>query len=83
MKILSLPRPMEIYSRIFRLQLPKTSKSDMSSFSWHPSVDNTILSVGAAGKLHYLTIYERIVMSWSPSLDLVWGCGKQVPLLFC
>lgn len=60
------------------VQLPKTSKYNMSSYSWHPSVDNIILGVSAIGKLYYLTIHERIVMSWSPSLDLVWGCGKKM-----
>lgn len=60
------------------LQLPKSSKTNISSYSWHPSIENTILSITTASTFHYLKIFELITMSWSPSLNLVWGCGKHM-----
>lgn len=62
-------------------QLPKSAKYNISSYSWHPSIENKILTVSATGGLHYLEVFERITMSWSPTLDLVWGCGKH--MLMC
>ncbi|XP_065666552.1 GATOR2 complex protein MIOS-B isoform X2 [Hydra vulgaris] len=62
------------------IHLPKLSKSTINSFSWHPA-ENKILVISASGELNYMKIYEKIAMSWSPSLEFVWGCGKY--LLSC
>ncbi|XP_065053231.1 GATOR2 complex protein MIOS-like isoform X2 [Rhopilema esculentum] len=54
------------------------SKGALSSFSWHPTKENVMLSANATGNVNYTKIYERITMSWSSGNGLVWGCGKEM-----
>jgi len=68
-----------IFERNF--QSSRASTQTLSSYSWHPSLENAMLTISSNGSMNYMKIFERITMSWSPSLDLVWGCGKH--MLIC
>eukprot|EP00794_Sanderia_malayensis_P003126 gene3126-3594_t len=54
------------------------SKSTLSSFCWHPSNENVILTASTTGNLNYVQIFERIALSWSSNSGIVWGCGRHM-----
>ncbi|XP_031568130.1 GATOR complex protein MIOS-like [Actinia tenebrosa] len=56
----------------------KSSKTDISSFSWHPTHENRMLTISSNGSLSDFTIFERISVAWSPSSQLTFGCGKHL-----
>ncbi|XP_041365811.1 GATOR complex protein MIOS-like [Gigantopelta aegis] len=45
-------------------------QSVVSSFCWHPSQENRLLSVAFSGDLQDIKMYERIPLVWSPSFHL-------------
>ncbi|XP_046334805.1 GATOR complex protein MIOS-like [Haliotis rufescens] len=51
--------------------------SVISSFTWHPTHENRLLSVTSSGEVRDTVILERIPMMWSPSFHLTWACGKK------
>lgn len=54
------------------------SQTAVSSFSWHPSQENHLLTISPSGHIQDCTIFERISVAWSPSSHLTWGCGKHL-----
>uniref|UniRef100_A0A7M5WX31 WD repeat protein mio zinc-ribbon like domain-containing protein n=2 Tax=Clytia hemisphaerica TaxID=252671 RepID=A0A7M5WX31_9CNID len=60
------------------IMLPKSTSSTVSSYDWNPDHEMTLLAVTKTGSLHYLKVFERIAMSWSPSSEVMWACGSQM-----
>ncbi|XP_015747858.1 PREDICTED: WD repeat-containing protein mio-B-like [Acropora digitifera] len=56
----------------------QTSQSALSSFTWHPTQENHLLTISPSGHIQDCTIFERISVAWSPSSHLTWGCGKRL-----
>ncbi|XP_067022252.1 GATOR2 complex protein MIOS-A-like [Acropora muricata] len=56
----------------------QTSQSALSSFTWHPTQENHLLTISPSGHIQDCTIFERISVAWSPSSHLTWGCGKHL-----
>ncbi|XP_078376457.1 GATOR2 complex protein MIOS-B-like isoform X2 [Oculina patagonica] len=56
----------------------KPSQRAVSSFSWHPTQENHMLTISPSGLVQDFTIFERISVAWSPSSHLTWGCGKHL-----
>ncbi|XP_048578803.1 GATOR complex protein MIOS isoform X2 [Nematostella vectensis] len=54
------------------------SKSLISSFSWHPTYENQMLTVSPTGTISEYTIFERISVGWSPNYHLTIGCGRHL-----
>lgn len=54
------------------------SRTAVSSFSWHPTQENHMLTISPSGHIQDCTIFERISVAWSPSSHLTWGCGKHL-----
>ncbi|XP_064648261.1 GATOR2 complex protein MIOS-B-like isoform X2 [Lineus longissimus] len=50
----------------------------VSSFAWHPTDENRMLTVSPTGFLRDVRIFERIALTWSPSMYLLWSCGKKI-----
>lgn len=54
------------------------SRAAVSSFSWHPTQENHMLTISPSGHIQDCTIFERISVAWAPSSHLTWGCGKHL-----
>lgn len=49
----------------------------LTSFSWHPTEENRILSVAASGAIMDYKVYDRITINWTPQFDLFWSYGRK------
>lgn len=49
----------------------------ISTFSWHPTHENRLLSASYAGNLVDYSVEERITVNWSATSALVWTQGKK------
>jgi len=54
------------------------TKATLSSFSWHPTHHNIMLTSSTSGNVNYVKVFERISLCWSPGNGLVWGCGSNM-----
>ncbi|XP_074659239.1 uncharacterized protein LOC141911993 [Tubulanus polymorphus] len=50
----------------------------VSSFAWHPTHENRMLTVTPGGVIRDVSVFERISVTWSPSRTLLWSCGKRL-----
>ena len=50
----------------------------LSSFDWHRSTENRLLTVSPTGTVRDVTVYERIALTWTSDIHLTWACGRQV-----
>ncbi|XP_034949422.1 GATOR complex protein MIOS [Chelonus insularis] len=56
---------------------PETSRSSLTSFSWHPTHVNRLLTISPQGCLTDYTVYERITINWSTKSHLVWNHASK------
>ncbi|XP_013772701.1 GATOR complex protein MIOS-like [Limulus polyphemus] len=50
----------------------------ISSFSWHPTFENRLLTVTPTGTIRDYTVFDRITLNWSPTSEIVWTHGKKL-----
>ncbi|XP_077978834.1 GATOR2 complex protein MIOS-B-like [Glandiceps talaboti] len=50
----------------------------VSSFAWHPTHENRMLSITVGGAIKDITVFERIALAWSPQASVTWSCGKKL-----
>eukprot|EP01103_Thecamoeba_quadrilineata_P012751 TRINITY_DN3369_c0_g1_i2.p1 TRINITY_DN3369_c0_g1~~TRINITY_DN3369_c0_g1_i2.p1 ORF type:complete len:703 (-),score=75.42 TRINITY_DN3369_c0_g1_i2:64-2172(-) len=55
-----------------------SAKETLSSFSWHPTNENQLLTLTSIGSVEVTTLNETVPISWSCHGDLATGYGKFV-----
>ncbi|XP_046677873.1 GATOR complex protein MIOS-B-like [Homalodisca vitripennis] len=49
----------------------------LTSFSWHPTHDNRLITTTLSGSLADYTVFERMTVNWSHGSHLVWTFGRR------
>ncbi|CAH1789595.1 unnamed protein product [Owenia fusiformis] len=65
---------------IERYVQPGTPHS-LSSFSWHNTCENRLITVSTSSALRDVTVFERIALKWCPNQYLMWSCGRKIQQL--
>lgn len=50
----------------------------VTSFTWHPTSENRMLTASPTGKMRDMKMFERISLCWSPSQSVTWSCGRKL-----
>nr|XP_006821083.1 PREDICTED: WD repeat-containing protein mio-like [Saccoglossus kowalevskii] len=50
----------------------------VSSFAWHPTHENRMLTITPGATIKDITVFERIALAWSPHTSVTWSCGKKL-----
>ncbi|CAH0752477.1 unnamed protein product [Bemisia tabaci] len=53
------------------------SASLLTSFSWHPTHENRLLTIALTGVLTDYSVFERMTLNWSPCSHVVWTFGRR------
>jgi hypothetical protein len=51
--------------------------NNITSFSWHPTHENRLLTIAFSGTITDYVVFERITLNWSPSSHVVWTHGRR------
>ncbi|XP_074036422.1 GATOR complex protein mio [Leptinotarsa decemlineata] len=54
------------------------SPHNITSFSWHPTDENRLLTIALSGAIKDYTVCDRITINSSPQTNLVWSYGKKM-----
>ncbi|XP_070565047.1 GATOR2 complex protein MIOS-like [Ptychodera flava] len=63
---------------IERTVQPYPGNQTMSSFAWHPTDENRMITITPSGIIKDITVFERIALAWSPHTSVIWSCGKKL-----
>ncbi|KAG5872709.1 hypothetical protein JTB14_008803 [Gonioctena quinquepunctata] len=53
------------------------SPHNITSFSWHSTDENRLLTIAVSGTIKDYTVFDRITLNASPQTDLVWSYGRK------
>uniref|UniRef100_A0A1B6CGC5 MIOS-like alpha-solenoid domain-containing protein n=1 Tax=Clastoptera arizonana TaxID=38151 RepID=A0A1B6CGC5_9HEMI len=53
------------------------SSTHITSFSWHPTHENRLLTIALTGILTDYVVFERMTVNWSSSSHVVWTFGRK------
>ncbi|OQV17689.1 WD repeat-containing protein mio [Hypsibius exemplaris] len=53
----------------------------ITSFSWHPHLENRVLFGTTTNTMHDVKVMERITLNWSKTHHLLWACGRETRYL--
>lgn len=53
------------------------SSSHLTSFSWHPTHENRLLTIAFSGTLTDYSVFERMTLNWAPTSHIVWTYGRR------
>ncbi|XP_018335553.1 GATOR complex protein MIOS [Agrilus planipennis] len=59
-----------------RVVIPNYSQN-ITSFSWHPTEENRLLSITLTGTISDYIVYDRITLNWAPNSNVVWTFGRK------
>ncbi|KAB0794498.1 hypothetical protein PPYR_11337 [Photinus pyralis] len=53
------------------------SPHNITSFSWHHSYENRLLTIALSGSVNDFTVCDRITLNWAPNSNMVWTFGSK------
>lgn len=52
--------------------------NNITSFSWHPTHENRLLTIALSGTITDYVVFERITINCSPNTEIVWTHGRWI-----
>ncbi|XP_069700640.1 GATOR2 complex protein MIOS [Periplaneta americana] len=67
----------EVEPSVLERSVHPGSANNITSFSWHPTHENRLLTIALTGNITDYVVFERITLNWSPCSHIVWTHGRR------
>ncbi|GLH08738.1 GATOR complex protein MIOS [Gryllus bimaculatus] len=67
----------EVEPSVLERCIQPCASSNITSFSWHPSNENRMLTISLTGTIKDYVVFERITLNSSPNSAILWSYGRR------
>lgn len=67
----------EVEPSVLERKVHPGTMNNITSFSWHPTHENRMLTIALSGTITDYVVFERITLNWSPGSHVVWTHGRR------
>lgn len=67
----------EVEPSVLERKVYPGTTNNITSFSWHPTHENRMLTIALSGTITDYVVFERITLNWSPRSHVVWTHGRR------
>ena len=67
----------EVEPSVLERRVYPGTMNNITSFSWHPTHENRMLTIALSGTITDYVVFERITLNWSPRSHVVWTHGRR------
>ncbi|XP_066997693.2 GATOR2 complex protein MIOS isoform X2 [Anabrus simplex] len=67
----------EVEPSVLERSVQPCPASNITSFSWHPTHENRLMTIALSGMINDYVVFERITLNWSPNSSILWTQGRR------
>lgn len=67
----------EVEPSVLERSVHPGTANNITSFSWHPTHENRLLTIALSGTITDYVVFERITLNWAPGSRTVWTHGRR------